>query len=253
MKTLVIANQKGGVGKTSTLVHLSFYLRERGKRVVVIDLDTQGNASYTLRDFSRSPHSSTFFEALPPEMPEIREALSLIPADPALMAIEGLSRSEAHARFAASLARLAERGYDVCLIDTAPALGIRMSAALSCADFVLSPIELEAYSIQGIKMMLTTIFNIRKESNPGLTFLGMLPSRVDARNPRHKAHLEELRQAYPQLLAPVAIGLRASIADALATRIPVWKIRKTAARAAARELRALGDFVLDRMFAGEKS
>ena len=99
---------------------------------------------------------------------------------------------------------------------------------------------------------LTTIFNIRKESNPGLVFLGMLPSRVDARNPRHKTHLDELRQAYPQLLAPIAIGLRSSIADALATRVPVWKIRKTAARAAAKELRALGEYVLGKMFAGEK-
>ena len=127
-----------------------------------------------------------------------------------------------------------------------------MSAALASADFVLSPIELEVYSIQGIKMMLTTIFNIRKECNPGLSFLGMLPSRVDARNPRHKAHLQELQAAYPKLLVPVSIGLRSSVANALASQMPVWRIRKTAARSAAKEFRELGNHIFNKLYPEER-
>jgi hypothetical protein len=100
-----------------------------------------------------------------------------------------------------------------------------MAAALLAADYVLSPIELEAYSIQGIKQIVTTIANLRK-ANPKLKFLGMVPSKVDARNPRHGRHLQELERAYPQLMIPTGVGLRSSIADALASRVPVWKIKK---------------------------
>ena len=126
----------------------------------------------------------------------------------------------------------------MCLIDTAPALGVRLVAALVSADFVLSPIELEAYSIQGIRMMVSTIANVRK-SNPTLKFLGILPSKVDSRNPRHIAHLAELQGAYKAQLIPTVIGLRSSVADALAVGQPVWTIRKTAARKAAQEMRAV--------------
>ena len=73
--------------------------------------------------------------------------------------------------------------------------------------------------------MVTTITNIRR-ANPKLKFLGMVPSKVDARNPRHGRHLKELNQAYPQLMVPAGIGLRSSIADALASCVPVWKIKK---------------------------
>ena len=253
MKTLVIANQKGGVGKTSTLVHLAYFFQEKGKRVAVVDLDTQGNASYTLASFSRSLYASSLFQPEAPKMPVARKDISVIPADPSLIAVESLPRTEAQQRLRRNMHKLGEEGYDVCLVDTAPALGIRMSAALASADFVLSPIELEVYSIQGIKMMLATIFNIRKECAPGLSFLGMLPSRVDSRNPRHKAHLQELQAAYPKLLVPVTIGQRSNVANALASQLPVWRIRKTAARSAAKEFRDLGKYVFDKLYPGEAS
>ena len=94
--------------------------------------------------------------------------------------------------------------------------------------------------------MVTTVANLRR-ANPGLQFLGMVPSKVDARNPRHVRHLLELRQAYPQLMIPAPVGLRSSIADALASGVPVWKIRKTAARKAGQEVRALADYVFRKM------
>ena len=134
----------------------------------------------------------------------------------------------------------------MCVIDTAPALGVRLVAALVSADFVLSPIELEAYSLQGIRMMVSTIQNVRK-GNPALKFLGILPSKVDSRNPRHQAHLTELRTTYKGLLIPTAVGLRSSVADALALGEPVWTIRKTAARKAIREMREVAEHLHDAM------
>lgn len=248
MKTLVTANQKGGVGKTSTLVHLAFDFFERGLKVAVIDLDTQANASYTLQNFQSGLTSSALFEGRVGvlEVPEEGPHMALIESDPRLADVEKLKLDQAGMNFRASIKALGEQGFDVCLIDTAPSLGVSMAAALLAADYVLSPIELEAYSIQGIKKMVTTISNVRR-ANPKLHFIGMVPSKVDARNPRHGRHLEELEKAYPQLMIPAGVGLRSSIADALASGVPVWKIKKTAARKAAKEVRALANHVFTKM------
>jgi chromosome partitioning protein len=255
MKTLVVANQKGGVGKTSTLVHLAFDFLEQGLKVVVIDLDTQANASYTLQSFRSGLVASELFAEVPtgswpqtaidvtdPNSPR----MTLIASDVGLANLEKMSLAEAGAKFRDAIKTLGAQGFDACLIDTAPSLGVGMAAALLAADYVLSPIELEAYSIQGIKQMVTTIAHLRK-ANPKLKFLGMVPSKVDARNPRHARHLEELERAYPQLMIPTGVGLRSSIADALASRVPVWKIKKTAARKATQEIRALAAHVFEKM------
>lgn len=250
VKTLVTANQKGGVGKTATLVHLAFDFCERGLRVAVIDLDTQANASYTLHAFNTGVNASELFATAPPAAWPTTIAdtpmIALIGSDTALPTIEQMTLQAAGTRFRESIAALAAQGFDVCLIDTAPSLGVTMAAALLAADYVLSPIELEAYSIQGIKKLLTTVANIRK-ANPALSFLGMVPSKVDARNPRHGRHLAELTTAYPALMIPATVGLRSSIADALASCVPVWQIKKTAARKAAQEVRTLAAHVYHKM------
>lgn len=255
MKTLVTANQKGGVGKTSTLVHLAFDFLERGLRVAVIDLDPQGNASYTLKDYATGLPASKLFGSVPaggwpetaaPAGGEADPRIALIESDAILANAERLALDDARQRFQASIDTLSQQGFDVCLIDTAPTLGVGLAAALYAADFVLSPIELEAYSIQGIKKMVTTIANVRQK-NAKLQFLGMVPSKVDARNPRHIRHQAELNAAYPKMMIPAAVGLRSSIADALASGVPVWKIKKTAARKAIKEVRALANYVYLKM------
>ncbi len=86
-----------------------------------------------------------------------------------------------------------------------------------------------------------------KQHNPKLQFLGIVPNRVDRRNPRQVKHLADLQTTNAKLLAPVVIGLRTSVAEALAAGEPVWKSKKTTARAAGAEMRALGDHVLQRM------
>jgi len=247
MKTLVIANQKGGVGKTAILVHLAFNFQERGKKVIVIDLDTQGNASYTLQRFATDTVASHLFNHIPPIIKnDKRRELALIKADAALANLDAKPLKEVSQHFHANVSNLAEQNFDICLIDTAPSLGIGMVTALTIADYVLSPIELELYSIHGIKKMNTTIANIRKV-NPKLQFLGMVPSKVDKRNPRHNHHLQQLQTTYPQLILPTSVGLRSSIADALASGMPVWKIKKTAARIATKEILNLADLIFNKM------
>ncbi|AJE23489.1 MULTISPECIES: ParA family protein [Azotobacter] len=254
MKTTVVAQQKGGVGKTSTLVHLALDALERGKKVAVIDLDTQGNASYSLQAYQSGLTASAMFKdvsstpwaEIAGEGEEDTARLVLIASDAGLADMEKTSLAEAGTHFKEAIRLLALQGFDLCLIDTPPSLGNCLAAALYAADYVLSPIELEVYSIQGIKKMNAAIANMRK-ANPGLIFLGMVPSKVDGRNPRHKEHLDKLQAAYPQLMIPATIGLRSSIADALANGVPVWQIKKTAARKAAKEVRALAQYVYEKM------
>jgi chromosome partitioning protein len=254
MKILVAANQKGGVGKTAALVHLAFDFLERGLKVAVIDLDTQGNASYTLSQYKgEAVASDMFFGDSKGPLAGSRDegALLLVASDAGLVNLERLALADAITRFRESIKVIRDQEFDICLIDTAPSMGVGMMSALYVSDYVLSPIELEAYSIQGIKKLLTTISNVRRATIPGiepnadLKFLGMLPSKVDARKPRQVRNLTELQTAYPQLLVPLNIGFRDGIAEALASGIPVWQIKTTAARKAALETRAMAAYVLE--------
>ena len=165
MKSLVVANQKGGVGKTALITHLAFDFAERGLRVLVIDLDTQGNASYTLRGQTVAGEASALFAASAPKVTG-KVGICVFRADAALANLEAGDLTQAASRLRHNF-RTLQNHFDVCLVDTAPALGVRLVAALVSADFVLSPIELEAYSIQGIRMMVSTIAQ-RAQEQPGL-------------------------------------------------------------------------------------
>jgi len=250
MKTLVTAIQKGGQGKTFATCHLAFDFQERGLRVAVIDLDTQANASFTLAAHQSGYLASQLFSG---DTDGLRywfgqrenNGIALIPADSSLANLDKMELPQAAASLRASVAALGEF-FDVCLIDTAPSLGVAMTAAVLSADYMLSPLEMEAYSLQGMKKMVSVIGNLRK-MNPRLRFLGMVPNKVDARKPRHVANLAMLQHAYPQLVLPFSIGARDSIAEALGEQMPVWKIKKTAARKATQEVRALGEYVFTKM------
>lgn len=249
MKTLVTAIQKGGQGKTFTTCHLAFDALERGLKVVVIDLDTQANASWTLEEFSTGFEASRLFlgsdQELKSHFEGMNNNLALIEADAGLANLDKMNIGQAANSLREKIAVLAKQ-FDVCLIDTAPSLGIAMTAAILAADYMVSPIELEAYSLQGMRKMVAVVSNLRKQ-NPALKFLGMIPNKVDSRKPRHLANLSTLREAYPQLIMPMFVGSRDSIAQALGEQMPVWKVKKTAARKAAQEVRLMTNYIFTKM------
>lgn len=238
MKTIAISNQKGGIGKSTIAVHLAFYLREKGHTVLFIDLDPQANASKTIllageRMTSLSLKASDLFKAEAITLDFKEPSLQLIEADPAMADIER-ANTEVLANFKKNIKDINGQ-WDYCIIDTPPTLGIRMSAALMTASFVLSPIELEEYSIDGITKMLQTIFGIRQKWNNNLVFLGMLANRFNPRSLAQKHTLKTLLEKHSNLLIPAHIGIRSSIPEALSKGIPVWELKKTAARAAGKE------------------
>lgn len=244
MKTVVVANQKGGVGKTTFSVHLAHYAVEQEARVLVVDLDPQSNSSSTLSQYASGIVASQLFKTAPIELPAGARAV-LIEADPALVDIDRAPASVLE-NFVKHLEAFA-KDFDVCVIDTAPSAGLRQVAALVVANHVVSPIELETYSIDGIRTMLQTIFGVRNKYNPKMQFLGMLPSRFNSHSPAQKAALAALLKEHPKLVLPIAIGLRTSVAEAITEKVPVWRLQKTSAREAGREMRAALAAVVEQM------
>ena len=252
MKTLVITSQKGGVGKTTLTVHMAHYAAERGARVLVVDLDPQAHTSYSLGEFDTGVKSSQLFGKLDAAaVPALTEpGIKLISAadDARLVDVPRapLAISDVYVTSLKSIG--AAGGFDLCIVDTNPAKDLVQVAALAAADYVITPVDLEQYSILGLSKLLQTIFGIRNTRNKNLAFLGMLPSKLNTHSPAQKSALRELVKAYPQfMIKGAAIALRSSIGEASSERKPVWALPKTAAREAGKEFKAVLAVIEERM------
>jgi chromosome partitioning protein len=247
MKTIVMANHKGGVGKSTLLCHLAFDLSRLGHKVLVIDLDDQGNTSLTLERYLSPILASSLFgaRATLPRGNEDATSITVVPGDPALVHHQQDSM-EVIDYFATALEEV-EHGYDYCLIDTPPSAGLFMAAALMVADHVVSPIELDRYSIHGISRMMKMIFDIQRNGNEQMQFVGMLPNRYDPRSLSQTEMLNDLREQYYEYLIDAPIGIRSAIPQALDQGVPVWEIKKTSARDAAKQIRAALQIIYKRM------
>ncbi|MBS0174277.1 MAG: ParA family protein [Nitrospira sp.] len=248
MKTLTVANQKGGVGKTTLVVHLAHHAAEQGLRVLVVDLDSQRNASSSLQTYALPQlQSQMLFGEAPIAWPvtAMEPHIDLLEGGAKLVEIDRAPVQVINA-FLKNMAS-APGSYDLCLIDTPPVPGLRTQAALIFADAAVAPIDLDQYALDGIKSLLQTVTGIKSKYNAKLDFLGMLPSRFNTHSPAQRRGLTDLLAGYPKFVLPAAIALRSSIGEAAAERLPVWKIGKTAAKEAGKEIRQALDLILNRM------
>lgn len=188
VRVTACTNQKGGVGKTTTVINLAAFLALSGTRTLVIDLDPQGNATSGLGIDRRSVEHSSY-EAVVDRTPiadlvvrTLVEGLDLVPSAPALSGAEvelvGVAARER--RLSASLAELNGR-YERVLIDCPPSLGLLTLNALTAADGVLIPIQTEYYALEGLSQLVNTIRRVREGLNPRLEIDGVLLTMYDAR------------------------------------------------------------------------
>ena len=250
MKTLVLANQKGGVGKSAVASLLAHYFVRQGRRVLAIDLDHQGNFSYPLalskRAFMANLTSDVLLTSSKPQLPG--DAFVLVRAGDELLGLE--RQPTQHTPFARnfrSFLRAQEGRFDVCVIDTHPSPDIRLISALASADFVLSPIQLNQEAIDGVRGLvahpLVGILKIKALLNPRLDFIGLLPTMVEA-TPFQRANFVQLVEQHLSLLIRIgpnpgdlaSIPKRSAIAEAQAAGLLLWEMKKTAARDAWAEI-----------------
>ena len=243
MKIFVIANQKGGVGKSTIACHLSWFLADRGDRVAHIDLDQQKNSTKTLRAFSTGTKSSQLFALPAPVVVANESGITLVEADEGLLEIER-QPNQVIGNFKRAVLQM--QNFDAVVMDTAPTAGVKQSAALITATDVFSPIELEQYSVDGLVDLIKTILGIKSRFNPDLNFIGLLPNRFNAVNPSQRAALDALLSRYPQYMVPAKIPTRSAISEAIGAGVPVWALPKSNAREAGKELRAVLELIVAR-------
>lgn len=245
MKILLLANQKGGVGKSAVAVQLAHYLRsKRDKRVLFVDLDHQANSSKALRSAEGVTVSDvTSVDAMSSSDVSIEAAdFVLLTADHALRKFEKVPASyNAMANnFIANL-RGAASQFDVCIIDTNPSPDIRVTCALAAADYIVSPIQLNQEAIDGIGDLLKEIqrFTVaqpgKKALNDRLKFIGILPNMAMP-TPFQRENFSEIATHFGKYLIKTGpktfavIKQSTAIAEAQAAGVPVWKLGKTSAR-----------------------
>ena len=187
MKIIAIANQKGGVGKTTTTVNLGAALAERAQRILLIDLDPQGNATSSLgmQDFEgESLYDPLLGETVIADkiLPTRLDHLFLVPADLDLAGAEvEIARMPDHLlRLARTLQPLrADSAFDFVLLDCPPSLGILMSNALAAADEILTPIQCEYFALEGLVKIVRVVEQVRDSgANPNIQIGGILDDHV---------------------------------------------------------------------------
>jgi chromosome partitioning protein len=187
-QTIACANQKGGVGKTTTVINLGTYLAIAGLRVLIVDVDPQGNATSGL-GIDRSSLEGTLYDALTGSIPVTDvivptgvDRLSLIPSSISMAGaeVELASTDQRERRLGQTLAGLADN-YDYILLDCPPSLGLLTVNALTAADAVLIPLQCEFYALEGLTQLIATVNLVRDNLNPDLEIKGVVLTMADGR------------------------------------------------------------------------
>lgn len=199
------ANQKGGVGKTTTAVNMGAYLAASGRKVLLVDVDPQANATSSL-GVDKNAVNPSVYHALIQEVSldqtillTHRLHLDLIPSSPALAGaeVEMVSLLGREYLLQRAMAPIRER-YDYILIDCPPSLGLLTINALTVADGVIIPIQCEYLPLEGLSLLLRTIHLVRERLNPRLTVAGMVMTMHDARTNLSRQVVEEVRSHFPR-------------------------------------------------------
>ena len=249
-QTIACTNQKGGVGKTTTVVNLATYLALLGDRVLVIDLDPQGNATSGF-GVDRASVDGSIYDALVLGRPladlHVATAIDGLRLVPSSIALAGAEVELTHIedrehRLAAAVA--AERdAWDWILVDCPPSLGLLTVNALSGTDAVLIPIQCEYYALEGLTQLLTTVNLVRDSLNPTLGIAGVILTMYDGRTNLSAEVADEVRRHLADVVFETIVPRNIRLSEAPSHGMPIALYRPDskgadAYSALARELRS---------------
>lgn len=227
-RIIAVANQKGGVGKTTTSVNLSACLAEAGKKVLLVDLDPQGNTTSGL-GIDKNSLEKTVYEVIGGEIqigeaiiPDLFVNLSLLPANRNLSGaeIELITIERMQYIMKEKLSEIRD-DYDFIILDCPPALGMLTVNAMTAADSVLVPIQCEFYALDGLSQLIYTIELIQKNLNPDLHMEGVVFTMYDARTNLSLQVVENVKDNLNQNIYKTIIPRNVRLAEAPSHGLPI--------------------------------
>lgn len=233
MKTIAIANQKGGTGKTTTAHALGTGLARKGKKILFVDMDAQGNLSYTMgANIAGFTLANILQEAISNQTIHTAHAIQptaqgdIIPSSPLLAGADTILADVTGREYKIKEAlEPIANDYDFCILDTPPTPGTLPVNALTAADAVIAPAQPTAYSMTAISQLNETIRTVRKYCNPGLIFLGIVLTRYSSRaiiSREVAAHMEQVAAQYGTRLFNVKIRECTAVKEAEMTRQSIF-------------------------------
>jgi len=247
---LAVANHKGGTGKTTTAVNLASALAERGKKVLVVDLDPQGSATDWLLEKKPAMQEGAvrlFQEdgggAVP--VASVQKGLDVLPATPDLVAVERTLSAEIGAeRILEHALEPVARGYDVVILDTPPHFGILSVNAIIAAGNLLVPVEPYYTAVRGLAQIIRTVKTIQKRIKPDVRMLGVLAVKVDVRQLHVRELIDNLRKQLGKHMFRTLIRVNVRIPESASFHRPVLLYDPKSR--GAEDHRALAEEVLER-------
>lgn len=227
-KIIAVANQKGGVGKTTTSVNLSAAFAEMGKKVLLIDCDPQGNATSGL-GIEKDGLELSIYDALINDTPmeeiiiQTQFGLDMVPSvmDLAGAEVELVNLDDKQYRLKKAV-ELVKEEYDYILIDCPPSLGHVTLNALTAADSVLLPLQCEFYALEGLSQLLSTVQLVQEQLNENLRIEGLVLTMYDSRTNLAEQVVEEVKTHFPDMVYATKIPRNVRLSEAPSFGKPIF-------------------------------